>query len=161
MEFLSIHSIALWTLMFSLSRGQHLCAVAVTADREKVAFLGGCFIQNPRFWTNGSRNRPNTLFLAGKRNERRLKMQPFADPTAQKRNLSLAIEIAAHFLRNERHYLVDVLGKPSWKACLTTFHRTIWWMFRGISLSSLDTVSSARLRRQPRPSPWSACRTPA
>ena len=37
-------------------------------------------------------------------------MQPFADPTAQKRNLSLAIEIAAHFLRNERHYLVDVLG---------------------------------------------------
>lgn len=49
MEFLSIHSGALWTLMFSLSRGQHLCAVAVTADGEKVAFLGGCFIQNPRF----------------------------------------------------------------------------------------------------------------
>ena len=39
MEFLSIHSIALWTLMFSLSREQHLCAV--TADGEKVAFLGG------------------------------------------------------------------------------------------------------------------------
>lgn len=38
-------------------------------------------------------------------------MQPFADHTAQKRNLSVAIEIAAHFLRNERHYLVDVLGK--------------------------------------------------
>ena len=113
MEFLSIHSIALWTLMFSLSRGQHLCAVAVTADGEKVAHLGGCFLQNPRkFRANRTRNRPKTLLLAGKRHERRLKMQPFANPTIQKRNLSLTIEIAAHFLRNERHYLVDVLGKP-------------------------------------------------
>ena len=48
-------------------------------------------------------------------------MQPFADPTAQKRNLSLAIEIAAHFLRNERHYLVDVLGKPLKKSLFTVF----------------------------------------
>ena len=132
MEFLSIHSGALWTLMFSLSRGQHLCAVAVTADGEKVAHLGGCFLQNPRkFRANRTRNRPKTLLLAGKRHERRLKMQPFADHTAQKRNLSVAIEIAAHFLRNERHYLVDVLGKTLKKSLFTVFFEGIWWMFWG------------------------------
>ena len=94
--------------------------------------MGGCFLQNPRkFRANGSQNRPNTLFLAGKRNGRRLKMQPFADHTAQKRNLSVAIEIAAHFLRNERRYLVDVLGKTLKKSLFTVFFEGIWWMFWG------------------------------
>ena len=60
--------------MFSLSRGQHLCAV--TADGEKVAFLGSFLTdlaKRLRIWAavsfkiqeDLSKNRPNMLQLAG------------------------------------------------------------------------------------------------
>ena len=92
-----------------------------------VAFLGGFLTDLTKSYAFG--RLPKTLLLAGKRNGRRLKMQPFADHTAQKRNLSVAIEIAAHFLRNERHYLVDVLGKTLKKACLQSFSRVFGGCF--------------------------------
>ena len=46
-----------------------------------------------------------------------------------KTQFSDATEIAAHFLRNERHYLVDVLGKTLKKACLQSFSRVFGGCF--------------------------------